>query len=102
MSELHVPKFAARNYCAPKSNDDGDDFIEPATETADKSTELDFPVVHSLPATVVVPEVWPHVPLIAVNRNPVFPRFIKLLEVRKSLRKVYCIRRTYIAFNAEL
>lgn len=34
-----------------------------------------------LPATVAVPEVWPQVPVIAINRNPVFPRFIKLIEV---------------------
>lgn len=34
-----------------------------------------------LPATVAVPEVWPQVPVIAINRNPVFPRFIKLLEI---------------------
>lgn len=37
---------------------------------------------HSLPATVVVPEVWPHLPLIAISRNPVFPRFIKLIEIK--------------------
>lgn len=35
----------------------------------------------SLPATVLVPEVWPHVPVVAINRNPVFPRFIKLIEI---------------------
>lgn len=34
-----------------------------------------------LPATVAVPEVWPHVPVIAINKNIVFPRFIKLIEV---------------------
>ncbi|KAK4880984.1 hypothetical protein RN001_004303 [Aquatica leii] len=34
-----------------------------------------------LPATVVVPEVWPHLPVIAVSRNIVFPRFIKLIEL---------------------
>lgn len=34
-----------------------------------------------LPATVAVPDVWPHVPVIAINRNIVFPRFIKLIEV---------------------
>jgi len=39
----------------------------------------DYPA--SLPATVVVPEVWPHVPVVAINRNPVFPRFIKLIEI---------------------
>lgn len=30
---------------------------------------------------MMVPEVFPHVPLIAVTRNPVFPRFIKIIEV---------------------
>lgn len=34
-----------------------------------------------LPATVAIPEVWPHLPLIATRRNPVFPRFMKILEV---------------------
>lgn len=31
---------------------------------------------------MMVPEVFPNVPLIAVNRNPVFPRFIKIIEVK--------------------
>ncbi|MPC52178.1 Lon protease, mitochondrial [Portunus trituberculatus] len=39
------------------------------------------PVMHNLPATMAVPEVWPNVPVIAINRNPVFPRFIKIIEV---------------------
>ena len=30
---------------------------------------------------MTVPEVWPRVPVIAVKRNPVFPRFIKMIEV---------------------
>lgn len=30
---------------------------------------------------MMVPEVFPNVPLIAVTRNPVFPRFIKIIEV---------------------
>lgn len=34
-----------------------------------------------LPATITVPEVWPHLPVIAVKRNPVFPRFMKIVEV---------------------
>ncbi|XP_053228867.1 lon protease homolog, mitochondrial-like [Podarcis raffonei] len=32
-------------------------------------------------APLLVPERVPHVPLIAVARNPVFPRFIKIIEV---------------------
>lgn len=39
----------------------------------------------ALPATVVVPEEWPHVPVIAINRNPVFPRFIKLVELTNPI-----------------
>lgn len=34
---------------------------------------------------MLVPEVFPNVPLIAVSRNPVFPRFIKILEVKTIL-----------------
>lgn len=30
---------------------------------------------------MMVPDVFPNVPLIAVSRNPVFPRFIKIIEV---------------------
>lgn len=37
-----------------------------------------------LPATVAVPEVWPHLPVIAINKNLVFPRFIKLIEVKPA------------------
>ena len=31
-----------------------------------------------------VPEDFPHVPIIAVNRSPVFPKFIKMIEVRPT------------------
>ncbi|XP_077572942.1 lon protease homolog, mitochondrial [Stigmatopora nigra] len=33
---------------------------------------------------MLVPEVFPNVPLIAVSRNPVFPRFIKIIEVKNQ------------------
>lgn len=34
---------------------------------------------------LVVPEVFPNVPVIAVSRNPVFPRFVKIIEVRADI-----------------
>lgn len=34
-----------------------------------------------LPAAVTVPDVWPQLPVIAIARSPVFPRFIKIIEV---------------------
>ncbi|XP_067824273.1 lon protease homolog, mitochondrial [Heptranchias perlo] len=33
---------------------------------------------------MMVPDVFPNVPLIAVTRNPVFPRFIKIIEVKNK------------------
>lgn len=53
----------------PNSADD------PAAEDAE------FQAHTHLPATVAVPEVWPHLPVIATRRNPVFPRFMKIIEV---------------------
>uniref|UniRef100_A0A8C6UNH1 Lon protease homolog, mitochondrial n=1 Tax=Neogobius melanostomus TaxID=47308 RepID=A0A8C6UNH1_9GOBI len=41
---------------------------------------------------MMVPEIFPNVPLIAVNRNPVFPRFIKIIEV-KNLELMELLRR---------
>lgn len=62
---------------AGSNNNDND---EPKN-AEDPAAADDYIVPQHLPATVVVPEVWPHVPLIAVNRNPLFPRFIKLIDV---------------------
>ena len=35
----------------------------------------------SLPSTITVPDVWPQMPVVAISRNPVFPRFIKIIEL---------------------
>ncbi|XP_069833983.1 lon protease homolog, mitochondrial [Dendropsophus ebraccatus] len=39
------------------------------------------PIVTAL-TPLVVPEVFPNVPVIPVSRNPVFPRFVKIIEVK--------------------
>lgn len=41
------------------------------------------PVITAL-TPMTIPDVFPHLPLIAVTRNPVFPRFIKIIEVMRS------------------
>nr|XP_010965056.1 lon protease homolog, mitochondrial [Camelus bactrianus] len=41
---------------------------------------------------MMIPDVFPHLPLIAVTRNPVFPRFIKIVEV-KNKKLVELLRR---------
>lgn len=48
---------------------------------AEIESPADFIHTH-LPATVAIPEVWPYLPCVATSRNPVFPRFMKILEVR--------------------
>ena len=66
---------------------------EPPGEDDGKSTRnsssRDNSVQNLAPATQVVPDVWPHLPLIAVSRSPIFPRFITQLEV--SLVIVYVL-----------
>ncbi|XP_072746411.1 lon protease homolog, mitochondrial isoform X2 [Anoplolepis gracilipes] len=64
------PAVVSVRFFATKSNGNGD---QPEDYAA------------SLPATVVVPEVWPYVPVIAINRNLVFPRFIKLIEISNPI-----------------
>lgn len=61
--------FARRSFCS-KSDSSDDPLDHP-----------DMPA-SQLPATVAIPEVWPHLPVIATRRNPVFPRFMKIIEVR--------------------
>lgn len=62
-------------YYSTKKNDDS--HIPESINDKDEA-----PVTSTtLPAPVAVPEVWPQLPVIAINRNPVFPRFIKLIEV---------------------
>jgi len=34
-----------------------------------------------VPATQIVPDVWPTVPVLAINKHPVFPKFIKIIEI---------------------
>lgn len=36
-------------------------------------------------APVAIPDTFPEVPILPVSRNPIFPKFVKLLEVRVHL-----------------
>lgn len=67
--------LCSRNFCSAKKNDD----------EIDESNGYIVNKDPQLPATVAVPEVWPHLPLLATRRNPVFPRFMKILEVSNPM-----------------
>lgn len=66
-----VQVLSSRAFCSKRDPEDDEPGIEP--EPMSFSSQL--------PATVAIPEVWPHLPVIATKRNPVFPRFMKILEV---------------------
>ena len=67
----NVVEVPARFYCFKSSaEEDEHDLIASEEDFSSRS-----------PIAVSIPEVWPHVPVIAIRKNIVFPRFIKLLEV---------------------
>ncbi|KAM7356897.1 lon protease homolog, mitochondrial isoform 2-T2 [Cochliomyia hominivorax] len=70
-----VTRVCSRTFCSSRNKQDDEELLE--------QDQQDFIINKDpqLPATVAVPEVWPHVPLLATRRNPVFPRFMKILEV---------------------
>ena len=49
----------------------------------DREDQLELgPAHHRAIAPVTVPKWLPEVPVLTVTRNPLFPRFVKMLEVR--------------------
>ncbi|XP_053684169.1 lon protease homolog, mitochondrial isoform X2 [Sabethes cyaneus] len=66
---------SSRTFSSKRDQDDDE-------QDAD-SEPVSFP--SQLPATVAIPEVWPHLPVIAAKRNPVFPRFMKILEITNPM-----------------
>ncbi|KAL9903601.1 lon protease homolog, mitochondrial isoform X2 [Glossina fuscipes] len=72
--------ICARRLCSNRNKRDEEEELieqEPHEYIINKEPQL--------PATVAVPEVWPHLPLLAIRRNPVFPRFMKILEVTNPM-----------------
>lgn len=80
-TEAYSSTRSIRSFSQKSSSNNNDDDSKNSDDNAAHGE--DYVVHQALPATVVVPDVWPHVPLIAVNRNPLFPRFIKLIDVSK-------------------
>eukprot|EP00092_Neocalanus_flemingeri_P005684 GFUD01006123.1.p2 GENE.GFUD01006123.1~~GFUD01006123.1.p2 ORF type:complete len:916 (+),score=274.37 GFUD01006123.1:51-2798(+) len=74
-----APSIASPKYFSSNPNDD-----EPLYDPEDGGP--------SVPSTVTVPDEWPVVPIIAVNRHPVFPKFIKIIEVN-DLKLIEIVRR---------
>lgn len=83
-------RFFSTNRSGNTEGPNDDEGRQPRQGAGREGSDNEYSTHQSLPATVIVPEVWPHLPLLAVNRNPVFPRFIKLIEVSEMLRNYFC------------
>uniref|UniRef100_A0A3P9LXH7 Lon protease homolog, mitochondrial n=1 Tax=Oryzias latipes TaxID=8090 RepID=A0A3P9LXH7_ORYLA len=80
-----VRRFGNRASGAGFSGEDGGDEAGSGAEESggDGGSAYSGPQMTAL-TPMIVPEVFPNVPLIAVSRNPVFPRFIKIIEVKNK------------------
>ena len=64
-----------------EDGDGGDDATAAAAPESVPGEKFGQPVSPISLSPITVPEFWPQVPVIAISRNPVFPRFIKMIEV---------------------
>ncbi|XP_058494763.1 lon protease homolog, mitochondrial [Solea solea] len=77
--------FGNRASGAGFSGEDGADSAGSGGEESGGDGGVPYPGPQMTALTpMMVPEVFPNVPLIAVSRNPVFPRFIKIIEVKNK------------------
>ncbi|XP_043856799.1 lon protease homolog, mitochondrial-like [Dromiciops gliroides] len=74
-------------YNSPKGGDEG----WPGAGQSGGEGGQEGPANNAL-TPMMIPEIFPHVPLLAINGNPVFPRFIKITEV-KNKKLVELIRK---------
>ena len=73
----------------PNSGDDGDD-KKGSLRHVVLNDPNDVPPFGAL-AQIAVPENYPTVPILPLYRNPVFPKFVKLVEVHSFLNLIsYC------------
>uniref|UniRef100_A0A1A8HY04 Lon protease homolog, mitochondrial n=1 Tax=Nothobranchius kuhntae TaxID=321403 RepID=A0A1A8HY04_NOTKU len=77
--------YGSRTSGAGFSGEDGGESAGSGGEESGGDDEASYsgPQMTAL-TPMMVPDVFPNVPLIAVSRNPVFPRFIKIIEVKNK------------------
>jgi len=78
-----------RLYSSQSSSNDGgdDDVKKPDANDIDEVDaqpilKANMPPTGGALSAMSVPENFPNIPIIAVNRNPVYPRFVKMIEVK--------------------
>lgn len=82
ISPISAQSIGQLRFYSNKKDEDEDIEVVAEAEIADNPSEF----IHThLPATVAVPEIFPYVPCVAVSRSPVFPRFMKIIELSEPV-----------------
>ena len=84
--------YTGKRYLSKKSDDSG--ISSSGSESSSNDDGSDSGDGHDIPpppypeitalSPMTVPEEWPTVPIIPIRKTPLFPRFIKLIEVSKT------------------
>ena len=81
---------ATQVYSSSSVGDEGDEEgeekkpVDEQESDGDENLGLLAPVVKQYAiAPVSIPDRFPEVPVLPITRNPIFPRFVKMLEVRR-------------------
>lgn len=75
-------EFSSSSSSLPSDGGEGEDGgSDDGSPVPDVTVGGDLPPSMVALSPMTVPEVWPRVPVIAVRRHPLFPRFIKMIEV---------------------
>ena len=84
--------FASSGSSAESSSSDdnqddgnGDDKKDDPEVVIEDKTGMQADPAQGALASIMVPEVFPEVPLLPVHKSPVFPRFVKMMEVGKVI-----------------
>uniref|UniRef100_A0A0N4ZID6 Lon protease homolog, mitochondrial n=1 Tax=Parastrongyloides trichosuri TaxID=131310 RepID=A0A0N4ZID6_PARTI len=94
--------FSSKKDDDNNNNDNQDDKSDSIPSNSGKvydigtssNTEVSGPILDwGAPLKATIPEVWPEVPIIAINRYPLFPGFIKKVDIVKDERLKELLRR---------
>ncbi|XP_039486170.1 lon protease homolog, mitochondrial isoform X1 [Drosophila santomea] len=80
LQRFHGANLMVQRFYSRKRDDSDEDLMSES-----QGPELMSDRDPQLPATVAVPDVWPHLPLLAMRKNPLFPRFMKIVEVSNPI-----------------
>lgn len=81
----HVNKFHSTsklNDDSGSNNNDGNDIKNNLDNSNETSVPIAIPNMSAL-APLKVPDFLPKIPIVAIARNPLFPKFVKMIEVNR-------------------